>query len=122
MMNVPLPKCAHQGAHATPRCVKCGAITNSHKLANRVPLRDGTFYDQPVTALQQVQCPNCNNMVTVPHQAMMCHKCWVKAEAEKALDGRESGERGSAASPEPVGGTSVETRSPDAAVDPVKEP
>ena len=91
MMNLPLPKCAHQGAHATPRCVRCGAITSSHKLSNKVPLRDGSFYDQPVVALQRVQCPNCNNVVTVPHQAMMCHKCWLKAEAEtekvKALGG-----------------------------------
>lgn len=83
-------KCIHGGAHATPRCVTCGAITNSHKLLEKRLLPDGSSYDQPFVALQQVQCPNCGSMVTVPHTAMQCHKCWTKALAERASGSGEA--------------------------------
>lgn len=73
-------KCIHQGAHADPRCVSCGAMTRSHKLSDPVS-------GDPVVAVQRVQCPNCGDMVMVPFQAMMCHKCFEagkKPEPEKS--------------------------------------
>lgn len=77
------PPCFHAHAGGLGHCITCSKPTRSHKLVARVPMQNGDFYETPVVVTTQEGCPDCGATVTVRQQAVQCHSCFEKAEAEK---------------------------------------